>query len=80
MSVKITTLTASNVEALRDALTDEERERVSVTSTTATFDMPATDALRLVNTIMARVGQQHGTTHHPYKSFHAIVRKLRALD
>lgn len=73
---KITRLTGLNIAALNEVLTDAEKRVVTIGKTTATFHMDAPAAVRLIGAVQQRAGADHGTTGHPYKSFHAIVRKL----
>jgi hypothetical protein len=72
--VKIIRLTPSNLSALVGI---DIRDDVHLGHTTATFDMTAAEALRLVEQYQSDLGAEYGTTGHPYKSLHAVIRKLR---
>jgi len=75
--IKLTTLTALQVSALRELpLTDEQ---VTIGATVATFHMSAHEAFTLVTKGQLDLGLTQGTTRHPYKSLHGVVRKLRKL-
>ena len=73
-TVTIRQLTPSNVQALF-ALADA-RGDVHVSATTATFDMTPAEAVTMVENYQSGLGAKHGTTGHPYKSLHAVIRKL----
>ncbi len=75
---KITKLTGLQVDALKAALTGEDKYRVTVTATTAEFSMPAPRALDMVRKAQERAGQEHGRTGHPYASLHGVLRKISA--
>lgn len=77
MSVKITKLTRDNVRALRECLSPEDAAKVTLTATTAAFNMSAAEAVSLVRRVQ---GQQQDHTGHPYASLHAVVRKLGAAE
>jgi hypothetical protein len=70
MTIKITGLSALNVQALRETMPG-----VSVTATTATFHQPVEDALIAVETVIDCLPGRA----HPKASLHAVVRKLRRL-
>lgn len=73
-TTKITRLTGLNVRALRESLTADEP--VAITGSTATFGMPAADAVTFMQTVMQRVADTHGTRAHPYASLRAVLRKV----
>jgi hypothetical protein len=71
-SVTIRRLTPANIAALEYL----NRNDVHLGSTTATFDMTVTQAISLVEKHQSNLGAKHGITGHPYKSLHAVIRKL----
>lgn len=74
--VKITRLTEMNVSALRETLTAEDLEFVTLGATVATFHTTPEEALRVVGDAQTRAGAERGTRGHPYQSLHAVIRKL----
>lgn len=77
MSVKITNLTALNVRALDQCLTEQEKAKVTLGKTIAVFEMSKADAVTLVITVRNRQGSRTG---HPYQSLHAVLRKVQAFE
>lgn len=75
MPTKVTQLTGMNVRALREMLTEEEKNDVTLTATTATFDMDAQTAVTLLNSLRQRASRL-GTRGHPYQSLAAVRSKL----
>lgn len=74
MQTKITGLTALNVQALEQIQgAVPVAGNLTLTATTATWDVPATTALDDVTRAMARLASRKG---HPYHSLHAVRRKL----
>lgn len=69
---KLTGLSTSNVLALRIAFPGWAPERLTVTSTTATFADPAVLVLQDLDEAMAKMP----TRGHPRASLHAVRRKL----
>lgn len=79
MTVKITKLTAMNVEAL-NLMAPKVTGLVEVTKTTATFiGVTAYEALRMVAQMQDLAADTYGKTGAPYASLHAVVRKVNAL-
>ncbi|HEX5522794.1 MAG TPA: hypothetical protein VFX53_05070 [Pedococcus sp.] len=76
---KITNLTGFNVAALRDFLPPSRQDVVTIGATVATFRMSQAEAVALVKDMMQRAATMHGTRHHPYRSFHAVLAKLEKL-
>jgi pyruvate kinase len=74
-SLKIKGLTRLNVAALTETL--DPADAVTLTATTATFNMPPADAVQLMNALMVRVIEKHGSRGHPYQSLHAVLRKAQ---
>lgn len=75
--LKVTKLTAMNHRALDEELTSEEREKVTLSKTTATFHMPGLDAVEFIETVRDRAAVNHGRTGHPVASLHSVVRKAK---
>lgn len=81
-STQIRNLTPSNVDALTKAhneFTDAnmgDGYKITITKTTATFPGTPRDALHIMRVLMVLLADQYGTVGHPYKSMHALVRKL----
>ena len=71
---KLTSLSTLQTRALAELLTDDEKTRVTIRATFLDFAMSADDALKLLDT--ARDRYQGDRYSHPYKSTHALVRKL----
>lgn len=78
MSTKVTQLTESNVRALTEMLTGDERQQVTLTATTALFDMDPPAAVRLLDKLRGRASA-HGMRGHPYQSLAAVRSKLQRL-
>jgi hypothetical protein len=76
--IKITKLTWHNVQALRELLTEQEREHVTVGQTVATFDMSLAETQQLITTLQRRAAELRGTGRHPYQSLLAVARKVNA--
>jgi pyruvate kinase len=74
-SLKITGLTRMNVAALTETLDPDDA--VTLTATTATFNMPPADAVQFMHALMVRVIEKHGSRGHPYQSLHAVLRKAQ---
>lgn len=70
MTTTIKNLTALNVRAINETITDA---RVTTTKTTATFDMTAAEAIALVG---KTIDSLDGGNAHPRGSLHAVARKL----
>jgi hypothetical protein len=71
-TTKITGLSALNVEAIDKTIGYTDDGLVTTTQTTATFNMPPRDALRLVeHTIASLPGRGH-----PKASLHAVKRRI----
>lgn len=68
---KVTGLTRANVQALNEVFADRT---VTTTATTATFHLPAAQAVALLRSVMAGMPSRG----HPKASLHAVVRKLEA--
>jgi hypothetical protein len=71
--ITIRRLTPANISAL---MLLPDRDDVRLGSTTATFDMTVSQAISLVEQHQSNLGASHGTAGHPYKSLHAVIRKL----
>ena len=67
---KITALSALNVAAINETISDP---RVTTTKTTATFDMSPVEAIALVG---KTIDALDGGNAHPRGSLHAVARKL----
>jgi hypothetical protein len=76
---KITRLTRMNVDALTVLLTQDESTRVTVASTTATFDMAPGEAQRLIATLLQRAAQSQERGGRHYRSLFAVRRKVAAV-
>lgn len=80
MTVKITKLTAMNVEAL-NLMAPKVTGLVEVTKTTATFiGVTAYEALRMVAQMQDLAADTYGKTGGPYASLHAVMRKVNAAS
>lgn len=83
MSIKIVKLTPSNIGALTTMLghlSPDTAATVTLTKTTATFDVPnAVQALDIVTDMQARAVARFGATGHPNASLHAVRRKVETL-
>jgi hypothetical protein len=84
MTVKITTLTYSNIDALHVAVRESgilQPRDVTLGKTIATFHTDERTALALVNSAIDTLAQSYGRRGHPVQSLQAVRRKLeRAVD
>lgn len=71
--IKIVKLTRPNVDALKTAFAGNDK--VTITNTTAAFNMPASEALALVETVMNGIGR--GPIR---QSLWAVRRKLSKAE
>jgi len=80
MTVKIVKLTVPNVQALTEMIEATKTTKVTLTKTTATFDVPnAVQALDIVTEFQREAVARFGATGHPNASLHAVRRKVEAL-
>lgn len=80
MSVKIVKLTAPNVQALTEMIEVTKTTKVTLTKTTATFDvLTAVQALDIVTEFQREAVARFGATGHPNAFLHAVRRKVEAL-
>lgn len=75
MPLKIKGLTRMNIAALSETL--DPADAVTLTATTATFNMPPADAVQFMHALMVQVVEKHGSRGHPYQSLHAVLRKAQ---
>lgn len=78
MNAKVTTLTGSNISALKQAQ-EEAGLEVTLTKTTATFPGTAAEAYKALDVAGGTLGNKYGRRGHPVQSIHAVLRKLKAL-
>ena len=70
---KLTGLSRTNTRALEELLTDDEKQRVKIGKTVVEFAMPVEEAGLLVGAAQQRAKDRNA---HPYKSLHAVLRRL----
>ena len=73
---KVTSLTDSNVAALREALKEPEFYMEALTKTTATFYGTPAEALAQLADVRATMVWRFGSRGHPVASLPAVRRKL----
>jgi len=78
-AVKLSGLTDLQTKALRETLTPDELEGVTLTTTTATFTREPGAMLAIVEAAQRRAAEAHGGGAHPARSLHPVIRKLRAI-